>query len=654
MTVRGPNSKTPKTPAKPSKLAKPATQPAPSAAAKPVAAAKPNLARNTLAEDGKGKSAFSGHTATVDVARGATANTAAAGGKRVADAVMQCIGSYDRTFLLDTDGLKAHVQQVATQFIAAAGTAGQKGSVYDQLKTRFPGAQISLAGTASLNAQDQLVYLVRGKDQVVHKFVEQSGKPVENPKASDQIFMAADLSKPSAHMAVRVPEVKFLVDPTLPPSYGVGRQIGVVLTQDLATLKRNATDSVSSEMSHVYKETLPGTQKGEDGSPLGVVYSDQREMKGTIVKYDGNQTYDVKLTLPDGTSKIVQQTESQIRSENDPMVYNLHGSTFDDVTIDVDSDPKLAAFLEQAKAVAAKDIPAKGTPEEIAKGQKQALVDLTVLCNKTMSYPDEEPNTTDEGSKKAMALMNSHSNWDPMKLGDLIDAGRGVCRHQAILMQLACQTAGISSRTVAATANDRQGNFRGYHAFLETTLDNGEQFLTDPTWFDAGPSNVKGYDFAPVVNGQKETGTPLWDTLYFNVLRQVLPSWQDNASNEDHSSVTFNESNDPVVGGGKVDGGTSDGGAPGTTAPDASAAIHTIVGDLHSVRVYRNGDIARGDLYMRTGSADDALKAAKEYAPAIADGKDTSKAAWLKLAGALSAAGKTSDAALANQIAAAR
>jgi hypothetical protein len=134
-----------------------------------------------------------------------------------------------------------------------------------------------------------------------------------------------------------------------------------------------------------------------------------------------------------------------------------------------------------------------------------------------------------------------------MKLGDLIDAGRGVCRHQAILMQLACQEAGITSRPVTAAANDREGNLRGYHAFLETTLDDGTQYLTDPTWFDAGPKNVSGYNFGPTVNGQQQVGTALWDTLYTNALRQELPTWTARGTGFDGSQVKFRENNDPII-----------------------------------------------------------------------------------------------------------
>ena len=243
MTVRGPDSK--RKPATPTAKASTKAQAKPSAkTAAPQAPAKArsvgNAGRNTAAEDKKGASGFQDHTATVNLSTDAKLSPAAAGGKRVADAVMQCIGSYDKTFLLDTDGLKSHVQEVATAFVAEADAASQKGSVYNQLKGQFPGAQITLAGTASLKSDDQLVYLVRTKDGSVRKFIDQGGKAVERPDANGQIFMATDLGKANGHMAVRVPEVRFLINPTLAPTYGVGRQVAVVMDQDLAKLKKNA------------------------------------------------------------------------------------------------------------------------------------------------------------------------------------------------------------------------------------------------------------------------------------------------------------------------------------------------------------------------------------------------------------------------------
>jgi hypothetical protein len=358
--------------------------------------------------------------------------------------------------------------------------------------------------------------------------------------------MAADLA-PGKQIAVRVPDVRFLMDPTLAPEIGVGRTVDVVMDTPIDAQKRNATDTLVDQGDGVKKEVLPGTTKGEDGSPLGVALSSQRNEKGVILKYNGDKTYDVEVTAPDGTKKTVTRTEEQLRAENAPGNFNLHGSSFYDVTINVDNDPSLQKFLDQAKAIAQKDIPADGTPEQKAAGQKQALVDLTILCNQTLSYPDESATTTDENSKKAMALMNAASDWNPMKLGDLIDTGRGVCRHQAIIMQLACQEAGITSRPVTAAANDRQGNLRGYHAFLETTLDDGTQYLTDPTWFDAGPKNLHGYNFGPTINGQQQVGTALWDTLYTNALRQELPTWTARTTALDGSQVKFRENNDPVI-----------------------------------------------------------------------------------------------------------
>jgi hypothetical protein len=487
-----------------------------------------------------------GHTATVHVPTNPALTPADKAGRRIADSVMGVIGSYDRQFLLDTDGLKAHVTQVASHFMAEADTATGKGSMYEQLSAKFPGATVSLVGTASLSSADQVYYLVKTRDGAVKKFESVNGKPVETPKASGEIFMAADLA-PGKRIAVRVPDVRFLIDPTLGPDIGVGRTLDVVMDTPVDAQKRNAADALVDQGDGVMKEVLSGDTKGEDGTALGVALSPQRNEKGVVLKYNGDHTYDVEVTRPDGTKVTVTRTEDQLRADNAPAMFNLHGSTYYDVSINVDQDPKLQAFLDKARAVAQKDIPATGTPEEKAAGEKQALVDLTILCNQTLSYPDESATTTDENSKKAMALMNAHSDWNPMKLGDLIDAGRGVCRHQAIIMQLACQEAGITARPVTAAANDRQGNLRGYHAFLETTLDDGTQYLTDPTWFDAGPKNVSGYNFGPIVNGQQQVGTALWDTLYTNSLRQELPTWTARGTGFDPSQVKFRESNDPVI-----------------------------------------------------------------------------------------------------------
>lgn len=249
----------------------------------------------------------------------------------------------------------------------------------------------------------------------------------------------------------------------------------------------------------------------------------------------------------------MQQTEDQIRTQNDPTIYSLHGGTYDDVSLNVDTDPSLKKFCDAAQVLIDKDIPKTGTAEEISAGQKQALTDLTIFCNKTLSYPEEGPNVTDPAAKKWAELTDAHSNWNPMKLGDLIDCGRGVCRHQAILMQVCCQLANIDSRMVTAKADDDQGQFRGFHAFLETTLDNGTQYLTDPTWYDAGPTNVNNYHKAApkLPDGTIEDGTPLFDTLYFNARRQVLPTWNES-DHEDHAVVKFRESNDPVIDGGGV------------------------------------------------------------------------------------------------------
>jgi hypothetical protein len=497
-------------------------------------------------------SSFSGHTAAIDLGKTQNAGAIIAQGKVVADTVMKVIGTYDKSFLLATGGVQRHVQEVATRFLAEADHSTGKGSAYEQLKTKFPGAHILLVGTAALKPEEQVYYVVRAKDGTTHKFESAGGKLKEAPAANGEVFMASELG-PGKKMKIRVPEVRFLINPTLPPDYGVGRQIVVVTDTPIKAQMKDATDVLEGQGHQLQKEVLKGDVKGEDGKPMGIVLSPQREEKGVILKYDGNGKYDVEVTAPDGKKTVVQQTEDQIRTQNDPTVFSLHGGTYDDVALNVDTDPSLKKFCADAQAIIDKDIPKTGTPDQIAAGQKQALTDLTIFCNKTMSYPDEGPNVTDPAAKKWAELTDSHSNWNPMKLGDLIDCGRGVCRHQAILMQVCCQLANIDSRMVTAQADDDKGQFRGFHAFLETTLDDGTQYLTDPTWYDAGPTNVNGRHTASpkLPDGTIEEGTPLFDTLYFNARRQVLPTWNDN-DKEDHTHVKFRETNDPVIDGGGV------------------------------------------------------------------------------------------------------
>ncbi len=496
------------------------------------------------------QSTYTGHTATIDLSKTTNAGAIRKQGAVVADSVMHVIGTYDKSFLLSTDGLKAHVQQVATRFLAEADAANAKGSPYEQLQAKFPGSQVLLVGTGSLKADDQVYYLVKAKDGSTHKFENLNGKLKEVPDANGQIFMASELG-PGKRLAVRVPDVQFLINPTLPPDYGVGRNIAVRV--DTPIVLKNAGDKTEDQGYGMQKEILPGDQKGEDGTPLGIVHLSQREEAGRITKYDGNGMYDVEVTGPDGKKSTVQMSEQQIRTQNDPTIYDLHGSTYDDVHLDIDHDPVMKQFCDKAQAIIDKDIPKTGTPDQIAAAQKQALTDLTILCNATLSYPDEDPKTTDEQSKKFMALMNSHSNWNPMSMGDLISSGRGVCRHQAILMQVCCQMAGIDSRMVTAKADDDAGQFRGYHAFLETTLDDGTQYLTDPTWYDAGPVNVKDYEsaHAHLPDGTVAPDSKLFDTLYLNARRQVIPEWNEDA-HEVQNMTKFRESNDPVIDGGGV------------------------------------------------------------------------------------------------------
>lgn len=71
-----------------------------------------------------------------------------------------------------------------------------------------------------------------------------------------------------------------------------------------------------------------------------------------------------------------------------------------------------------------------------------------------------------------------------VKLGDFISAGTGVCRHQAILLQLALQDAGISSQVVYGEvkqidSHDGELIQRKYHAWVQVQTPHG-YFAFDP------------------------------------------------------------------------------------------------------------------------------------------------------------------------------
>ena len=515
---------------------------------------------------------------------------------KLTNVIMSRIDGPGHPLPADSDGLKSHLRAVTTRFISLAARQQHAGSASQRLEARFPGAHIFLVATNSTVAGDQIYFTARKSDHSLQRFVLRGDQLVEKIAPTGRIFIAAEVGKGKS-LHVHIPDVRMLADPMLPPDYGVGRTVVVDVDQDINQQKKDAKDQVTAIESGVFKEIYAGTDKGEDGEPLGRMLQDQREAKGVISKYNGDGTYQIEITGPDGRKLTRSIGQDEIRQHNDPMVFSFKGSTYDDVSINVDSDPALKDFLAKVKVISDKlPGPTVGTQSERAAAQRQALVDITNLCTQVMRYPDEDKNTTDAASKTYQGLADSHSNWNTMKLGDLIACGRGVCRHQAILMQLALQESGIASRIVSATANDRQGNFRGFHAYLETTLDDGTQYLTDPTWFDAGPTNVRGYtDASPILpTGDLEKGTPLWDTLYLNPERQVLPRQNDDENKNDRTQVRFRQDQSAVI----------DAATGGTAVTGGADTFENIPGPAS------------------TGSATDAQKAFDAYSAANHGGHD--------------------------------
>ncbi|MFL5318625.1 MAG: hypothetical protein ACJ790_03145, partial [Myxococcaceae bacterium] len=177
MTVRKTGSTPP-----PAKAPKAGSANAPSKTEAPVSTRASNQITNRF--DAKS------HSGSVEMTKDVSGPALRAQSKAVADTVMNVIGTYDKSFLLATDGLHDHVQDVAQKFIAEADTASHSGSAYSQLKSQYPDSHILLVGTGSTAKHDQIYYLVKSKDGETHKFENRGGALKEVPDANGLIFMA--------------------------------------------------------------------------------------------------------------------------------------------------------------------------------------------------------------------------------------------------------------------------------------------------------------------------------------------------------------------------------------------------------------------------------------------------------------------------------
>lgn len=219
-----------------------------------------------------------------------------------------------------------------------------------------------------------------------------------------------------------------------------------------------------------------------EGKPFSTRW---KVLEATITGYDAKGNYTVKYKTPAGEEKTETVPLSTLRKANNPHYFNPAGSSFSDVSINVNTDQALKDFLAGAQPIIDAHL-APGTtatlsPKELARRQKECIDELMHYAATKVKYPAEEAHATDPNSK---AYYDLQKKGFLFPLGELAKIERGVCRHQCIFEHLLLQQAGIDSRLASGSANTSSNAFRGYHIWTEVTLADNERYLSDQTWSD--------------------------------------------------------------------------------------------------------------------------------------------------------------------------
>ncbi|CAN0594094.1 unnamed protein product, partial [Laminaria digitata] len=139
--------------------------------------------------------------------------------------------------------------------------------------------------------------------------------------------------------------------------------------------------------------------------------------------------------------------------------------------------------------------------DQLAKRQKECAGAIMKYVRDAMKYPASKDGHPDANSAKYHEIMDGMDYWDTVPMGELLDIGKGVCRHQCIAEHLLMQVAGIDSRLASGAANERDGRYRGLHIWMELSLADNARYLSDQTWND--------------------TAIPLWNGAYDSDKRRV-------------------------------------------------------------------------------------------------------------------------------------
>jgi hypothetical protein len=341
--------------------------------------------------------------------------------------------------------------------VIAQKTAEGTGPV-TELRQAHPGRSVSVEVTGAPGAHDQFVFRAEG----VGRFRQGSDGRLERTRERPEPVLFTASVREDGAFDVKVPDAIRTREWPLQTTYAVGDSIDVFYKDP------NAED------------------RWEEGERFETAH---KILHGRIQSFDPNGTYRVQVTLPSGEETVKALSIREIERANNPHHFDLNGSKYSDVHMDVRSQPALAQIIEDAKPIIARHLPGDGAlldmaPAEIARRQRDCVEALMKLSNERMTYPAAKDSHPDAASQAYHDLIDGLGWYDTAPLGKLLELERGVCRHQCIVQQLLLQVAGIDSRLASGAANTRSGDYRGLHIWTEIASALDERFLSDDTWND--------------------------------------------------------------------------------------------------------------------------------------------------------------------------
>lgn len=348
-------------------------------------------------------------------------------------------------------------------------------------------ARVRVVATTSDMFYNLLVFCVLGPDGAASwRYLDSQGALVARREPEDNHRLFEALLDESGHLDVQVREVL----PTSPRAYPLQNPYGL---GDRIDLELYDDDAVEAQV----PEERFGTR--------------YRVVQGTIVAYDAHGDHTVAFEHPEEGPRQRTLSYEDIRRQNNPHYVSETSGLACSARFRRDRDPRLAEDLEAMEAIARREgsvgFPLDLDELELARRQKAFLRALNAFTSASLRYPRKPP--VDAADRRYWEVLDRGTH--PM--GDYLEVGRGVCRHQFIREHMGKQRGGIDERFASGAANTYGGDFRGLHIWGEVSLadrarlghDNPEprdtRYLSDATWAD------------PYV--------PLWSGAYGNDARRV-------------------------------------------------------------------------------------------------------------------------------------